>query len=205
MERLVNLILTFIVMVCLTSCGGSSKSDVNVPTKYCEELVKLAEDGNAEAQANLAACYATGEGVTQSTEEAIKWLKKSVKQNNAKGQWYLGGIYEYGAQNGIPGIKKDHEEAMKWFVKAAKQGEPNAQFEIGHDFYQHGNYEEAFKWLKKSADQGHLNSVSLLGILYYYGKGVKQDKKKAIDLIKQAAEKGEPTALSALEIIKADY
>ena len=69
---LVGILLAFAFY--LASCGGNSQSNVNVPTEYCEELVKLAEGGNAEAQANLGVCYAKGEGVSQSNEEAVREL-----------------------------------------------------------------------------------------------------------------------------------
>ena len=78
----------------LTSCGGNSKS--SVPTEYCEELVKLAEEGNAEAQVNLAKCYANGKGIEKSDEEANKWIVKAAEQGNADALTEMGNIYMMG-------------------------------------------------------------------------------------------------------------
>ena len=41
---------------------------------------KSADQGNAAAQCNLGVCYAKGQGVPQSYDEAIKWYRKSADQ-----------------------------------------------------------------------------------------------------------------------------
>ena len=40
------------------------------------------EQGDANAQYNLGVMYMNGEGVEQSTEEAIKWAKKAAEQGH---------------------------------------------------------------------------------------------------------------------------
>lgn len=79
-QTIIGFILALVY--CLSSCGDYSKNNVNVPTEYCEELVKLAEDGNVEAQSNLGVCYVKGDGVSLNIEEGVKWLKKAVEQND---------------------------------------------------------------------------------------------------------------------------
>ena len=88
---LASLILALVL--CLASCNGNSKSDINVPTQYCEELVKLAEEGNAEAQMNLAKCYANGEGVEKNNDEANKWILKAAEQGNTDAMVEMGTAY----------------------------------------------------------------------------------------------------------------
>ena len=74
----------FALVVCFASCGGNSKSEVNVPTEYGEELVKLAEDGNAEAQYRLGMCLGKGQGVSQDANEAGKWIEKAAAQGHVE-------------------------------------------------------------------------------------------------------------------------
>ena len=109
------------LVVCLASCGGSSKSNNvsndNIPKEYCEELVKLAEEGNAEAQNKLGYCYDIGQGVEQSVSEAVKWYQKAAEQDNAYAQANLGSCYQQGK-----GVPQSDSEAFKWFEKSAKQG-----------------------------------------------------------------------------------
>ena len=112
---LAGILLAF--ALCLASCNGNSQSNVNVPTEYCEELVKLAEEGNAEAQNKLGYCYDIGQGVEQSVSEAVKWYQKAAEQDNAYAQANLGSCYQQGK-----GVPQSDSEAFKWFEKSAKQG-----------------------------------------------------------------------------------
>lgn len=86
-QKMVFAGIAFAIALCLVSCGGNSKYDnniyapdgssENVPNDYSEELVRLAEEGNAIAQNNLGGIYAHGKGVAQSYSEAVKWYKKA--------------------------------------------------------------------------------------------------------------------------------
>lgn len=51
MNKVIIFISAFAVVLCLASCGGNSNSkvDADIPTEFSEELIKLAEDGNTEA------------------------------------------------------------------------------------------------------------------------------------------------------------
>ena len=83
-SKLLGLFLAIGLTTFLFACNGNSQSTrsvestENVPTEYCEELVKLAKDGNAEAQYNLAKSYAVGLGVKQNSKESHKWLLKAA-------------------------------------------------------------------------------------------------------------------------------
>ena len=46
---------------------------------------KAAEQGYAEAQLRLGACYASGEGVIQDLVQAVYWARKSADQGNSYG------------------------------------------------------------------------------------------------------------------------
>ena len=43
---------------------------------------RAAEQGQAEAQFFLGACYGAGKGVPQDVEVAVKWIRKAAKQGN---------------------------------------------------------------------------------------------------------------------------
>ena len=47
-----------------------------------QELVKRAEDGDAEAQDDLGNRYADGEGVAQDDAEAATWYQKAAEQGD---------------------------------------------------------------------------------------------------------------------------
>ena len=86
-----------------------------------KELLKKAEDGDAEAQWSLGFKYYQGEEVSQNYKKAFSWYTKSANQGYSLAQTSLGTSYLYG--HGVP---QNHEKALEWLIKAAKQGEPFA-------------------------------------------------------------------------------
>ena len=57
---------------------------------------KAAEQGDAEAQDNLAFMYKNGQGVTQDYAQAVKWYRKAAEQGYAGAQINLGVMYDNG-------------------------------------------------------------------------------------------------------------
>ena len=85
-----------------------------------DELVHIAESGNADAQFNLGICYEKGKGVNVDFAEADKWFckaaakyKKDAEQDDSYAQYHLAICYEYGY-----GVMQDYEEAVKWYRKS---------------------------------------------------------------------------------------
>ena len=179
---LAGILLAF--ALCLASCNGNSQSNVNVPTEYCEELVKLAEEGNVEAQMNLAKCYAKGEGVERNDEEANKWFLKAAEQGNTDAMGEMGNAYLNGW-----GVPVDYKQAVQWLRKAAEQGNAVAQSNLGV-CYEKGtgvpqNRIEAFNLFQKAAEQGNAPAQHFLADYYfkdYASIGIAQDFDKAFDL-----------------------
>ncbi|MBQ7733048.1 MAG: sel1 repeat family protein [Synergistaceae bacterium] len=51
-----------------------------------QEVKRLAEQGDAKAQYNLALMYGKGEGVTQDYYEAVRWYRKATQQGHVNAQ-----------------------------------------------------------------------------------------------------------------------
>ena len=66
--------------------------------------------------------YRDGFGVSRDYSEAVRWIRKSAEQGNAKGQLNLGWMYDNGY-----GVSQDYSEAVKWYRKSAEQGNENAK------------------------------------------------------------------------------
>src|ERR1041385_7621848 len=91
------------------------------------ELTRKAEQGDAEAQYNLAVVYDLGIGVTKSYAESDKWYLKAASQGLAEAQFQLGVRYfEFGKN-----AKENYATAFTWFFKAANQGVAEAQYNVG--------------------------------------------------------------------------
>lgn len=81
-----------------------------------------AEDGNPEAQVNIAFMYYCGMHVEKDHSVAAEWYRKAAERNNVTAQFSLGTLYENGE-----GVNRDFEEAYFWYSLAEKQGDKDAQ------------------------------------------------------------------------------
>lgn len=82
------------------------------------ELRMAAEQGNVNAQYNLALMYYNGDRVSTDNRQAAEWFRKAAEQGYASGQLSLGVMYEHGE-----GINQDREQAIYWYRQAAQQND----------------------------------------------------------------------------------
>mmetsp|Transcript_42301 Transcript_42301/g.103306 ORF Transcript_42301/g.103306 Transcript_42301/m.103306 type:complete len:573 (-) Transcript_42301:125-1843(-) len=87
---------------------------------------RKADQGDADAQYNLAVCYDEGKGVAQDLKEAAKWFQKAADQGDGDAQFSLGVCYHEGK-----GVAKDDAKAIELWTKSAKQDNADAQFILG--------------------------------------------------------------------------
>ena len=102
--------------------GIGVSQDLDTATKW---FTLSAEQGNAEAQNNLAVIYSErlfGRGY----KTAVKWYTLAAEQGYAPAQLGLGAMYDNGW-----GVKRDPGVATKWYTLAAEQGYAPAQFNLG--------------------------------------------------------------------------
>ena len=83
---------------------------------------KAAEQGNANAQAEVGWAYRNGQGVEQDESQSVMWFLKSAEQGNSSAQYGLGMAYASGK-----GVSKDPQQAIVWYEKSAQQGHAKAQ------------------------------------------------------------------------------
>lgn len=195
-STLFGLILVVGLSTLLFACNGNSKSNVNVPTEYCEELVKLTEEGNAEAQYNMANLYFMGKGVEKNYEETARLTKLAAEQGNAKGMALLGYCYMKGF-----GVPQDMNNAIKWLEKATELENPTAESTTAEStlgtIYFFGingvpqDIEKGLKYTKRAAEHGDPVGMYCMGLEYIIGQYVPMDKVKAFEYFKRAAEHDE--------------
>lgn len=113
----------------------------------------LADQGDAEAQHNLAILYRQGKGVMQDTKLAAEWFRKAADQGLPSAQYYLGHLYDVG-----DGVEKNPELAVSWYQKAAQQGNPMAQSNLGVAYIAGEGIKQdiilAYVWFSLAASQG---------------------------------------------------
>jgi TPR repeat protein len=142
-------------------------------------LEPLAEQGNADAQYEVAKMYARSDvadipgdyGFHFDSAKALKFFKLAAMQGHVLAMVALSEAYIHGWW----GTKRDPVEGGKWQLMAAEKGYPSAQYFVGIGYYYKHNYAEAFTWLSRAAEQGEEISQNMLGILYLNGQGAPQD------------------------------
>ncbi len=76
--------------------------------------------------------------------------------------------------------------------------------EAGEAAYQKGRYPSALKLLQPLADEGDRRAQAVIGLMYYHGRGVKQDDRQAAKWFQLAANQGEPQAQFNLGVMHAE-
>lgn len=64
------------------------------------------------------------------------------------------------------------------------------------------HYDRAFKQLMVPAKHGNPEAQYAIGYMYYYGKGVKQDKPLGTTWINKSAKQGNKQAIASLKILE---
>ena len=158
-------------------------------TERIEELIKLAESGDVEAQFNLGKSFDDGKDVDIDKSKAIYWYTKAAELGFSKAQFNLAYMFDVG-----DGIEIDKNQAVYWYTKAAEQGHTVAQFNLAlmYDIGDGINVDKvkALYWYTKAAEQGYPEAQFNLGFMYDNGDGVDIDKSKAIYWYTKAAEQG---------------
>ena len=124
-NRLFRHLVSFFVFGLLTFII-QNKNFADVASVDFNEIKKLAEKGDSDAQYKLGQMYRKGKGISRDYKQAAYWYTKAAEQGNAHAQFFLGKMYWMGK-----GIPQDEKQAVKqavyWWTKAAEQGNAHAQ------------------------------------------------------------------------------
>lgn len=192
------------------------------------QLLTMAEAGDESAMTSLAEIYANGDDQTDiSPEKAFYWYEKAAELDNPLAQYNLGQLYLRGfgterdfekaiywmkkaAENGdedAPGQVSEYEK-MYEASKNAENGDPAAQAEYASFLMKMGktdsqvngdkDFVESVKWAEKAAAQGNADALWTLALAYEQGRGVEEDRNKAIELYAKGAELNHPDSMNSL-------
>lgn len=161
----------------------------------------MAEQGDANAQANLGILYLRGLGVSKDIEHAVQLFHESAAKGNGQAEFQLGLMFAKGV-----GVQQDYSEAMRWYEMAAEQGDLSAGyagygigrlFEEGYGVPQ--DEKAAATWYRKAAEKGVAPAQYNLSQMIAKGKGgLKKDDAEAFAWCKKAADQGYGKAAATL-------
>ena len=111
-------------------------------------------------------------------KEIVELINKLAEQGKAWAQYQLATI-ELSKQN--------FEKAKEWLEKASLQNYAEAQYQLAQVEFKQGNFEKAKEWLEKASLQKHFASKVKLAWMYFFGQGVKENREKALFLMRKVA------------------
>jgi TPR repeat protein len=188
--------------------GDGVTQDLNKATEFFklggggENLLRLytrlAEQGDATAQFNLAEMYADGTG--QNLANAVKWYSKSAAQGNAEAAYKLG--LKFSGLRYNPGWTMNDSEAKNWLSMAADMGHQNAQVTLAQLYWREwGDPDKAVNLYRKAAGQHAAEAENGLGLMYESGEGVQRDDDKAAEWYSRAVGHGSKFAKANLDAL----
>ncbi len=154
---------------------------------------KPAAEGDAQAQADLAATYIfLGGSLDQAGPEndyalALEFAEKAAAQDNGDGVWALALCYEHGR-----GVEADKAKAVELYRKGADLGHAPSQHSLACYYFRgdflEEDYEKAFDLCLKSANQGYGLAMADIGRCYQFGNGVEYNMATAIEWYEKSLE-----------------
>ena len=165
--------------------------------KYLEAFdIFMRTEDHPKAQEYIAYLYLTGFGVDKNEQEAFNWYKKAVENDNKDAYFGLAECYYYAI-----GTRKDDQLAIKYYKLPADLGDRDALYKLANAYF-YGqddalDYQQAMKIYKNNFGDDP-DAIYNMGYMYYNGLGCEEDKKKAFDLYKLAAQMGNSKAYNDL-------
>jgi len=160
---------------------------------------KLASQGDAEAQNNLAAIYLDQENSEKTRRDAVALFESAANDGLAAAQFNLGHLYDTGRI-----VAQDYPKAFNLFFSAAEQRYAAAQNELGVLYLQGlgvpQDYAQARNWFEQAAAGGNAAALNNLGAIYAQGWGVAPDATIAFGWYTKAARAGSAIAQNNIAV-----
>ncbi len=182
---------------------------------FGDELEKMAIDGNPNAQYEFAL-----KEMSTNANFLSDWLVISALQGHKKASHFLRKLptEKNSLASGLKSVKtkdlfflqkygsidKISKKELNIIRKLGNEGDVNAQF-LMWIFYVNNkgvSKAEAWTWLKQAAQNNHPQANFSLGLLYFYGYIVPEERKKATKLITLSSELGYKLATVFLKVKK---
>lgn len=129
-------LITIGVVFALAACSNSITNS---------NLKKAAEQGDVDAQLELAERYFVGNGVPYDQKKSVFWFQKAAEQGHQYGFYRLGEAYEFGQ-----GVIPDIQLAAENYKKSALRDAPHAQDALARLHISGAlgkrDYAESYKW-----------------------------------------------------------
>jgi hypothetical protein len=172
--------------------SDTANGKLGVDSTGVQTILKAAEAGSPEALTILGRCYEKGIGVKKNLVLAASTYVRAIRLDSPRASELLWKLFQ-------------EKEFADRIVKEATNNYPDAQYAwagmlalgfnpgMVHPQAQLTE-EQALHMLQSAADRNHRQSLIELGLCYYAGRWVHQDRERALDLWRRAVDLGSKEA-----------
>lgn len=165
-------------------------------------LIRIAaEQGDPEAQRDVAKAYEFGWLGKEDLHEALAWYQKSADNGDGNAQWRIGMAFVNGEERAA-----DPAQAVEWFRRSAEshstQGMTSlaVMYATGEGVKQ--DWDRARELYEEAAEGGEAHALLNLSGMYLRGEGVEVDAVHGYVLLSQAARMGDEQAMSLKPMVE---
>lgn len=142
--------------------------------------LKLAEQGNVDAQFGLACLYYDGnkkEGVEKDLSKAYKYCKLAADQNHQQAKRHLPQMENALKQEKCETIKKENDPLVRFnkMKELADKDNSHAQLEVAIMFEEKNKFHDALDYYEKAADRANPIAQYKMAFFYYSKANQKED------------------------------
>ena len=89
-------------------------------------------------------------------------------------------------------------EDLEIIINQANLGDVESQLKLARIYYNEKKYENAFIWYNKAKDAGHPDGMNGVGLCYFKGLGIEQDKATGVYFLRLGVDNGSTRAMCNL-------
>ena len=180
--------------------GTGTEVDLEKARYYFE---KAAELGNADALYGLGKLYLKPEFSDFDPAKAVEYLEKSATKGNAFAKYQLGKLLCQGEL-----VPKDIARGLPLLEELAENGVTFGSYIAGKVYLKEEGWQDIKKAILRflqAAEDGNSFAEYQLGRIYYFGNGVRADREKGLEYLKEAASHGNEYAANLLQTIQQQH
>ena len=180
--------------------GTGTEVDLEQARYYFE---KAAELGNADALYGLGKLYLKPEFSGYDPAKAVEYLERSIAKGNAFAKYQLGKLLCQGEL-----VPKDIARGLPLLDELSQNGVTFASHIAGKVYLREEGWQDikkAILYFRQAAEDGNSFAEYQLGRIYYFGNGVRADREKGLEYLKEAASHGNKYAANLLFTIQQQH
>lgn len=195
--------------------GHGVKQDYSMAVKW---YTAAAHNKLTLAQNNLGYMYEKGYGIARDFQKAMFWYKTAAKHGNADAMYNVGMLYYQGwvrAEDSAlgPALRELERGKLGELCTAGEVSSEHSELGLEHGEFGPEHYEagleadgddEAVKWFEQAAQLEQRQAQNILGVLYFYGRGVPQSMAEALKWFKLSAANGDDVGQKNLGLMFAN-